>query len=112
MQAFLTALVTALISSTIGAVMGALVSKIKTARKAADAAKQESIELKNLMQQNILMTCRMAIYDEHFSVDEKLDAYSVYRSYGGNHQTKSYMDGLVQGDVDVYLEKHQKAVTI
>lgn len=107
MQALLTAVVTALVSSTVGAVVGALVSKIKTARKAAEDAKRDNDELKALMQQNILMTCRLAIYDEHFSVDEKLDAYSVYRSYGGNHQTKSYMDGIVGMDVDNYLDKHK-----
>lgn len=99
---------TALISSVVGALVGALVSKIKTVRKASDAARKSSDELKAIMQQNILMTCRMAIYDEHFSVDEKLDAYTVYRDNGGNHQTKTYMDGLVGCDVDEYLEKHFK----
>lgn len=103
---FATALISSIVGAVIGAVVGALVSKIKTARKAVETAKQNSDELKTLMKQNIIMTCRMAIYDEHFSVDEKLDAYSVYRSYGGNHQTKSYMDNLVGSDVDEYLEKH------
>ena len=54
------------------------------------------------------MTCRLAIYDEHFSVDEKLDAYTIYRNNGGNHQTKTYMDDLVGSDVDDYIEKHRK----
>lgn len=109
MQALLTAVVTALVSSTVGAVVGALVSKIKTVKKAADDARKSNDELKAIMQQNILMTCRMAIYDEHFSVDEKLDAYAIYRDNGGNHQTKTYMDKLVSCDVDEYLEKHRKA---
>lgn len=99
---------TALVSSVVGAVVGALVSKIKTARRAADDAKRESEELKSLMRQNIVMTCRLTIYDDHFSVDEKLEAYAVYREYGGNHQTKTYMDDLVGCDVDDYLEKHRK----
>lgn len=108
MQPLLATALTALISSVVGALMGALVSKIKTVRKAADDARRSNDELKAIMQQNILMTCRMAIYDEHFSVDEKLDAYMVYRNNGGNHQTKTYMDGLVGCDVDEYLEKHKK----
>ena len=101
-------IVTALVSSVVGAVVGALVSKIKTVRKASDDARRSSEELKAIMQQNIIMTCRMAVYDEHFSVDEKLDAYQIYRDNGGNHQTKTYMDGLVGMDVDEYLEKHRK----
>lgn len=99
---------TALISSVVGALVGALVSKIKTVRKAADDARKSNDELKSIMQQNIVMTCRLAIYDEHFTVDEKLDAYEIYRDYGGNHQTKKYMDELVGSDVDIYIEKHRK----
>lgn len=99
---------TAFVSSVVGAVVGALVSKIKTVRKAADDARKSNDELKAIMQQNIIMTCRMAIYDEHFTVDEKLDAYEIYRDNGGNHQTKKYMDELVGSDVDDYIEKHRK----
>lgn len=107
MEPLVATAVTALISSVVGAIVGAVVSKLKLARKAAEDAKRESVELKELMVQNILMTCRMAIYDEHFTVDEKLDAYTVYRDNGGNHQTKKYMDELVGSDVDDYLEKHK-----
>ena len=109
MEAFLTIIVSSIISSTIGAIVAAIVSKIKLVRKASEDAKRGNKELMELMQQNILMTCRMAIYDEHFSVDEKLDAYAIYRDNGGNHQTKTYMDKLVSCDVDEYLEKHRKA---
>lgn len=51
---------------------------------------------------------RMAVYDEHFSTEEKLQAYQLYRDVGGNHQTKYYMDSLLGEDVDVYLEHHGK----
>lgn len=108
METFLTIAVSALISSTIGAIVAAIVSKIRLVRKSSEDAKHNNEELKKLMQQNIVMTCRMAIYDEHFSVDEKLDAYSIYRNNGGNHKTKTYMDELVGCDVDDYLEKHRK----
>ena len=108
MELLLTTALTALISSLIGAMVGAFVGKIKTVRTASDDAKQERAELKQIMEQNIVMTCRMAIYDEHFSIDEKLDAYVVYRDYGGNHQTKRFMDELVGCDVDEYLERHRK----
>ena len=58
---------------------------------------------------NLKMTCRMAIYDEHFTTDEKIDAYIVYRDKcHGNHQTKKYMDELVGCDIDEYIEKHKK----
>ena len=107
METYLTIVVSALISSTVGAIVAAIISKIKLVRKASEDAKQDSEELKGLMQQNILMTCRLAIYDEHFSVDEKLDAYTIYRNNGGNHQTKKYMDGQVGCDVDEYLERHR-----
>ena len=108
MEVLITTSVTALISSLIGALVGAIVSKLKTAAAAVDDAKRERAELKEIMEQNIIMTCRMAIYDEHFTVDEKLDAYEIYRDYGGNHQTKKYMDELVGSDVDDYIEKHRK----
>lgn len=108
MEALIATALTALISSLIGALVGALVSKLKTAKNAVDDAKRERAELKGIMEQNIVMTCRMAIYDEHFSVDEKLDAYTIYRDYGGNHQTKKFMDELVGCDVDEYLERHRK----
>lgn len=108
MEALAMTAFTALISSLVGALVGALVSKIKTVRKAADDARKSNDELKGIMQQNIVMTCRLAIYDEHFTVDEKLDAYEIYRDNGGNHQTKKYMDELVGSDVDDYIEKHRK----
>ena len=109
MEVCLTMVASTLISSVVGAIVAAIVSKIKLVRKASEDAKRGNKELMELMQQNILMTCRMAIYDEHFSVDEKLDAYAIYRDNGGNHQTKTYMDKLVSCDVDEYLEKHRKA---
>lgn len=108
MEPLIATVVTALISSVVGAIVGAVVSKLKLARKAAEDAKRESVELKELMVQNIIMTCRMAIYDNHFTVDEKLDAYEIYRSYGGNHQTKQFMDKQVGCDVDEYIERHRK----
>lgn len=108
MEVFTTTIITALISSVVGAIVGALVSKMKTAAKAVNDAKTERAELKSIMEQNIVMTCRMAIYDEHFDVDEKLDAYEIYRAYGGNHQTKRFMDEVVGCDVDEYLERHRK----
>ena len=108
MEVLITTAITALISSLVGAIVGALVSKLKTAAQAVDDAKRERAELKEIMEQNIVMTCRLAIYDEHFSVDEKLDAYQIYRDYGGNHQTKKFMDELVGCDVDEYLERHRK----
>lgn len=100
--------VTALVSSIMGALVGAFVSKLKTMRSASENAKREHAELMEIMEQNIVMTCRMAIYDNHFSVDEKLDAYEIYRAHGGNHQTKRFMDQQVGCDVDEYIERHRR----
>lgn len=107
MEPIFVSVITALVSSVIAAVVSAVVVKIKMIRKATDDAKKESHELKELILQNTKMTCRLAIYDEHFSIDEKLSAYEIYRSHGWNHQTKTYMDELVGGDVDEYLERHE-----
>ena len=108
MEVIVSTAITALVSSIVGALVGALVSKLKTAAVAVDDAKRERAELKEIMEQNVIMTCRMAIYDSHFSVDEKLDAYVIYKNNGGNHTTKQYMDKLVGCDVDEYLERHRK----
>ena len=106
MELLATTALTALVSSLVGSLVGALVSKVKTARRQAEKAEAEAEELKAMIAQNTVLTCRMAIYDEHFSIDEKLEAYKIYRDRGKNHQTKKYMDELVGGDVDEYLEKH------
>jgi hypothetical protein len=104
------AVITALVSSVIGAITSAVVMKIKMTAQAIDDAKAErekgNAELRELLLQNTKLTCRLAIYDEHFSVDEKLSAYKVYSSHGWNHQTKQYMDELVGCDVDEYIERH------
>lgn len=102
MELLITTTITALISSAVGALVGALVSKIKTSTNAAR-------EMREMQIMNLNMTCRMAIYDEHFTTDEKIDAYIVYRDKcHGNHQTKKYMDELVGCDIDEYIEKHKK----
>lgn len=91
---------TALISSVVGALVGALVSKLKTTTN-------DAREMREMQIMNLKMTCRMAIYDEHFTTDEKIEAYIVYRDKcHANHQTKKFMDSLVGCDIDEYIEKH------
>ena len=102
MELLITTAITALISSAVGALVGALVSKIKTSTV-------EARDMREMQIMNLKMTCRMAIYDEHFTTDEKIDAYIVYRDKcHGNHQTKKFMDELVGCDIDEYIEKHKK----
>lgn len=101
MEVITVPLISSLVSAIVGALVGAVVSRIKTAKDRDERSRTES-------EQTLMLTCRMAIYDEHFSVDEKLEAYEIYSGHGWNHQTKTYMDGLVGGDVDEYLEKHCK----
>ena len=105
------AVFTALVSSVIGAIVGAVVSKIKTMKQSSDEARAEFTaefaEVKEMLRQNMLMTCRLTIYSDKFTTDEKLEAYVIYRdSCHANHQTKRYMDELVNDDVDEYLLKH------
>ena len=108
MEAFLTAIVSALISSVVGAAVGATVSKIKTLKAADAKAAEDARAMMEMQRMNLMMTCRMAIYDEHFTTDEKLDAYVIYRdTCHGNHQTKMHMDKLVGCDVDEYIVKHR-----
>jgi len=112
MHPFIATVVTALISSVVAAIVSAVITKVKTVRakdvEAAEKAKAENAQIRKDLNDLMLMTSRMCIYDEHFSIDEKLDAYKIYRSKGGNHQTKQHMDELVGCDVDEYLERHSK----
>lgn len=102
MEPFITTIITALISSLVGALVGALVSKAKTTKKAIETEREV-----NLL--TLTMVCRLAIYSDKFSVDEKIEAYIVYRDIcHENHQTKTYMDKLVGMDVDEYIERHRK----
>lgn len=55
-----------------------------------------------------LMVCRLVIYSDKFSLDEKVDAYEVYRGHHGNSRTKNYMDELLGMDADAYLSAHGK----
>lgn len=97
----LTSIITSAIAAIVGALIGAIVAKAKTVSK--DAA--ESREAQRL---TLMMICRMAIYDEHFTVDEKIEAYIIYRDVcHENHQTKRHMDKLVDGDIDEYIERHR-----
>lgn len=55
-----------------------------------------------------LMTCRAVIYQPQiYDVNERVDAYLLYRSLGGNHRTKSELSKQIGEDVDVYIERHK-----
>lgn len=68
--------------------------------------RQAREEMRELLKQNTIMTCRMAIYNDHFSIDEKISAYITYRDQKQNHHTKKYMDEKVGCDIDEYIERH------
>ena len=88
------------IPAVLSAICGYLVGLLKKARKDAADARE--------IQEFILLTvCRIAIYDEHFSIDEKVDTYRVYRKHGGNHQAKKHMSDLLGEDADAYLARHE-----
>ena len=89
-----------LVPTVLSAACGYLVGLLKKARKDATDARE--------IQEFILLTvCRLAIYDEHFSIDEKVDTYRVYRKHGGNHQAKKHMTDLLGEDADAYLARHE-----
>lgn len=97
----ITSIITSTIAAIVGALVGAIVSKAKTVSK-------EAAESREMQRLTLMMTCRLAIYDEHFSIDEKIDAYVIYRDVCHmNHQTKRHMDELVDGDIDEYIERHR-----
>ena len=75
-------------------------------RKRIEEERQSAAEMRELIRQNTIMTCRMAIYNDHFSIDEKISAYIIYRDQRQNHHTKRYMDELVGCDIDEYIERH------
>ena len=89
-----------LIPTLLSATVGYLAATIKRMRADAEEGKE--------MQKFILLTvCRLAIYDDHFSVDEKVETYRVYRKHGGNHDAKKYMSELLGEDADAYLASHE-----
>lgn len=72
------------------------------ARRITDDARRKSRQA----DVTTLMVCRLCIYNEHFSTDEKVDAYRIYRDLGGNSHAKHAMDELLGGDADTYLANH------
>lgn len=90
-----------LVPTVLSAVCGYLAGVLRKMKNDADEGKE--------MQKFILLTvCRLAIYDEHFSVDEKVATYRTYRKYGGNHDAKKYMTDLLGEDADAYLASHSE----
>lgn len=103
----LTLVVTSVVTTICGTVIGYLLSKAKT-MATNHKVQLAAIEEQRKRDEKIdLITLRMAIYDEHFDTDEKLEAYELYRERGGNHRTKKYMDDLIGSDVDAFLD-HRK----
>ena len=92
-----------IVPTVCGIVIGFLVSRIKRLAK----SHSEHEEAQNRERRVQLITLRLAIYDDHFDIDEKLEAYELYASGGGNHRTKKYMDNLLGMDVDDFIE-HRK----
>lgn len=96
------------------AMLGIYITSTWQHRKERDQLEKERAErmestlakLDSTIKDQAITTYRIAIYDSHFSVDEKLEAYSKYKALGGNHKTKAYMDELIGEDVDGYLDKH------
>lgn len=104
----LSLVVSSVVTTICGAIIGYLISKVKNSaahhKEAMDVIKKNREEDEQIQ----LITLRMAIYDEHFDLDEKLEAYDIYRNRGGNHKTKKYMDEKLGTDVDDFLDRRKK----
>lgn len=88
-------IVSYLVTAVCGAALGLVASKFAGVRQALGSIDELTI-----------MVCRLVIYNDKFSVDEKVDAYRTYRGRGGNSKTKHYMDELLGEDADDYLAHH------
>ena len=103
----LSLVVSSVVTTLCGTIIGILISRLKSVA----VNHKETIEAmeaqRKRTEQIELITLRMAIYDEHFDIDEKLEAYVLYRDRGGNHRTKRYMDEVLGTDVDDFLD-HRK----
>lgn len=96
-----------LVPTVLGGLLGYAIGLIKKLKAAKEHEDETLKDMQDTLDAIALMTCRLAIYDEHFSTDEKAEAYRLYRKKGGNHQTKKYMDNLLGEDADVYLARHE-----
>lgn len=104
----LSLVVSSVVTTLCGTAIGILISRLKGAA-AGHKETMEAMEAQRKRTEQIeLITLRMAIYDDHFDLDEKLDAYILYAERGGNHRTKKYMDEKLGMDVDEYIEKHKR----
>ena len=107
MPEFILSLVVSSVVTTIcGTVIGILISRLRGAASGHKETMAAMEAQRKRTDQIERITLRMAIYDEHFDIDEKLEAYVLYSERGGNHRTKKYMDDQVGMDVDMFLAKH------
>lgn len=85
------------ITGLLGTLVGYLAMRLKRYRKRDD-----------IIRRLALMTCRSVIYQpDIYDVDERVSAYILYRSLGGNHRTKSELSKQIGEDVDTYVERHK-----
>lgn len=96
-----------LVPTVLSAIVGYLAGKLKSARSDREEREKQADGMRDTLDALTIMVCRLSIYDEHFTVDEKVDAYKLYRSKGGNHQTKKHMDELLGEDADAWLARHE-----
>lgn len=97
-----------LVPTVLSAAVGFLAGKLSKAKAERMEREKQAEDMSDTLDAVAVMVCRMAIYDEHFSIDEKVDAYALYRAKGGNHQTKKHMDELLGEDADAWLARHEK----
>lgn len=109
MPEFILSLVVSTVVTTVcGAVIGFLISRVKIATENHKSTAEILTEQSEALKRIELITYRMAIYDDHFDIDEKLEAYELYRNRGGNHRTKAYMDEKLGMDVDEFLDHRNR----
>ena len=95
----ITPIISYIVTGLLGTIVGYLAMRVRKHHEKDDTLRKVA-----------LMTCRSVIYQpEIYDVDERVDAYLLYRKLGGNHRTKSELSRQLGEDVDVYIERHKLA---
>lgn len=97
-----------IVTAGLAGVLGWFGKRISDLREHKSQLKNELDDIKKTLQENTLLTCKAIIYSEieSISLSEKLKAYAIYRSYGGNGYAYQHMQKLLDSDPDRYLENH------
>lgn len=101
------------VTATLAGVVGWLAKRVSEIKHRRASIKGELDEIRDTLKANTLLTCKAIIYSEipTITLSEKIKAYAIYRSHGGNGEAYRYMTKLLDSDPDMYLEHHAGKTT-